>query len=332
MPLGGILFSHFNPIHLHHLHNACFEKKLGEGSFGKVKIYKCKETDCNGISCDSCFVVKTIKVYSKWSRFLGMFSKNNREKIKYVDERLLEILLNEWNVGKDLDHPNIIKTLDIDIQKMSLILEYYESIDLFTYVTHNIFEYPLKTKNQYSIEIFKQILSGVDYLHQSGIVHMDLKLENIIIDPNSRIIKIIDFGKAIIISKNKDQDLWLRRISECEWGTLQYLPPECFLETEYVNLKMIDTWACGILLYNLIYNSTPWNIACANKDLRYHNFIKYIDYNILVKNIFPDLYNHGWSISDIRIINSLFYRFYTQDSEKRITIKTAIKELDKLTT
>ena len=228
--------SHFNPLNLHHLHDASFKRKLGEGSFGKVKIYKCKEKDCNGSSCEQCFVVKTIKVCDNWKRFRSLFTVKDRENIKYIDKKSKQVLLNEWNVGKDLDHRNIIKTLDIDLQNMSLILEYYESIDLFNYLIHNIFEYPLKTKNQYSIEIFKQILSGVDYLHNLGIVHMDLKLENIIIDPISREIKIIDFGKAVITSTTGS----LKKISECEWGTIQYLPPECFEnDDDVIDLKWI---------------------------------------------------------------------------------------------
>lgn len=317
--------THFNPHHLHHLHDASFKKILGEGSFGKVKIYKCKETDCNGTLCEQCFVVKTIKIYNKWFRFRNIFSNKNREKIKREDQKLIKILLNEWNVGKNLDHPNIIKTLDIDFQNMSLIFEYFESIDLFQYFTHNIFQYPLKTKNLYSIEIFKQILSGVDYLHNLNIIHMDLKLENIIIDPITRCIKIIDFGKAVITESN------LKKISKCQWGTIQYLPPECFSkEDNIINLKAIDIWACGIILYNIIYSSTPWTIACANKDWRYSQFITNLNSNILIQIIFPDLYNHGWSVSDIYIINTLFREFYKSDYENRISINSAIKYLNKM--
>ncbi len=335
--------SHFNPRILKHLHDASFEKKLGEGSFGKVKIYKCKEKNCNKTYCEQCFVVKTIKICNFKRNFSYFFCKSGLDYIKKTNVKLKSILLNEWEIGKDLEHSNIIKTLDIDLKKMSLILEYYESIDLFTYFSSKIFEYPVKTKNEYSIKIYKQILNGVNYLHENNIVHLDLKLENIIINTESRIIKIIDFGKATRINTESK-----KCPSKLEWGTLQYLPPEYFKKyysqspnlnedksIELVNIDIdmikVDIWACGILFYNFIYNATPWNMAYPEKDWRYNDFVKYFYYNVLTDKIFPDLYRFGWTLENICIINILFRGVFTQEHKNRIQLCEIINIINKIT-
>lgn len=322
--------SHFNPKVINHLHDASFEKKLGEGSFGKVKIYRCKEKNCNGTYCEECFVIKTIKICNFKRNFSCFFCKRGLDYIKQTNQKLKSILLNEWNIGKDLDHPNIIKTLDIDINKMSLILEYYESVDLFTYISCNIFEFPLKTKNEYSIDIYKQILNGLDYLHNMNIVHLDLKLENIIINLQSRTIKIIDFGKALRTNTESK-----KCISKLEWGTLQYLPPEYFKKyVEHIDLDIdflkVDIWACGILFYNFIYNATPWNMACPSKDPRYQHFISYFNFNVLTNKIFPDLYSFGWSIENIYIINTIFRGVLQQDLKNRIDINKITELINRI--
>jgi serine/threonine protein kinase len=65
--------------------------------------------------------------------------------------------------------------------------------------------------------LFKQIIQGLAYIHDRGIVHRDLKLENILID-NEGVVKIADFGVSTDIN-NKNQ---LTRRA----GTLAYMSPE----------------------------------------------------------------------------------------------------------
>lgn len=326
-------FSHFNPIKIKHLHNASFEKKLGEGSFGKVKIYKCKEKNCNGSICEQCFVVKKIKTCSL-KRKIIYFLKNEKDYYNYLQVKAKKILLNEWEVGRNLDHINIIKTLDIDVEKMSLIFEYYNSIDLFYYISNinsPLFEYPIKTKNEYSIDIYKQILNGVKYLHDNNIVHLDIKLENIIINIDTRIIKIIDFGKAIKLEKENNQTS-INKVhnSKSNWGTLQYLPPEYFSKSETVDLFKIDIWACGILLYNLIYNLSPWGIACIKRDMKYKSFVKFLNVGILSKEIFTELYHKAWDITNIYHIKKIFIDIFDQNYESRIDLDTTIERINQL--
>eukprot|EP00828_Plagiopyla_frontata_P047278 TRINITY_DN8691_c0_g1_i2.p3 TRINITY_DN8691_c0_g1~~TRINITY_DN8691_c0_g1_i2.p3 ORF type:complete len:201 (+),score=34.33 TRINITY_DN8691_c0_g1_i2:438-1040(+) len=120
-----------------------------------------------------------------------------------------------------------------------------------------------KFTEQQTLQIFKQIIIGLEYLQAVGIVHRDLKLENILIkskvesdnsgyeylDFTKTIIKIADFGLSDII-KNKKLTLKTR----C--GTPGYIAPEIFGNSGY-NEK-VDIFSAGIILYTLINGSPPY--------------------------------------------------------------------------
>ena len=93
--------------------------------------------------------------------------------------------------------------------------------------------------------VFRQILSALSHLHSVGILHRDIKLENIMIkdDLNGEItVKIIDFGlSAIKFSKELKYD---------SVGTLAYCSPEILLRRPYD--EKIDIWSSGLILYNIL--------------------------------------------------------------------------------
>lgn len=242
----GSLIYHLEPFKLKHLHNAECVKCLGKGSFGDVKLYKCKEKDKNNCICNEYFVVKQLK------------SK------KYDEKRIRKMLLNEYTIGSLLNHQNIRKTIDIDFTDNAIIFEYFPGIDFLEYIKHY---HPNISDELY---YFKQLIDGVSYMHTTGIAHMDLKLENIMIDTINKKVKIIDFGESIVFHDT----LHLNSIitESGIHGSLPYIAPEEFLNKEY-NPEKVDVWSCGIILYEIIYNSYPWNQA-SNDDNRYIKYIK----------------------------------------------------------
>ena len=106
--------------------------------------------------------------------------------------------MNEIKVLQYCDHPNIVKLIGVysDKDRVYLVLEYVEGESLLSYLKTKLSKRP---SDSIIKEIFLQILNAMNYLHENGIAHRDIKLENILIQKDSLKIKIIDFGFAIKI-------------------------------------------------------------------------------------------------------------------------------------
>ena len=94
-------------------------------------------------------------------------------------------------------------------------------------------------------KIMKGILSAVTYIHEKGIIHRDLKTENILIakDADVSSVKIIDFGfgkKSMATFSNSTNHV----------GTLVYMAPEVAFQHEYT--KSVDIWAIGIIMHKVL--------------------------------------------------------------------------------
>ena len=193
------------------------KEKLGEGGYGSV--YKVHQKTTNYLRA-----VKAIK-------------KKNVDKNEF---------LNEIEVLKTVDHPNIIKLFDCYYDKnfYYMVQEYCSGGDLFDYIQKE----KCFTEKKASI-IFKQLLSAVNHLHKKHIIHRDLKPENIVFiktKNNDIFIKLIDFGASITYKgKNLSQEL----------GTIYYIAPEVFMNN--YNEKA-DIWSCGIILYTMLCGHPPF--------------------------------------------------------------------------
>jgi len=133
--------------------------------------------------------------------------------------------------------------------------------------------------------IFNQIMSVVAYCHDKGIVHRDLKLENILFvseEPDSPI-KVIDFGFSVLnenitnsTDKEKDPDpkkSGFKRMKS-KVGTLYYISPE-IIKGNYD--EKCDIWACGVILFIMLGGYPPFN-GPSDKDV--YNLITQIKYDI----------------------------------------------------
>ena len=199
-------------------------KILGQGSFGTVYLVKHKQI--NGY-----FAMKVIKK-----------SKNDKD-----DENLM----NEINILRKLDHPNIVKINDFYTTKTeyTLVTEYCPEGELF-YEIKNFAPFNEALAGWY----MKQILSAVNYCHKLKIIHRDLKPENILIYKKNKngfnTIKIIDFGTAIIFNKKiNDKSLT---------GSIYYIAPEVLSKNRNYTEKC-DVWSCGIIMYILLTGIPPFN-------------------------------------------------------------------------
>lgn len=104
--------------------------------------------------------------------------------------------------------------------------------------------------------VFNQLIRVISYCHHQGIVHRDIKPDNILlVDKHSyEKIKIIDFGISYAWSKDDT--------SQHKEGTLFYCPPEMLKKNEkdrdYTSSPKSDIWSLGITLFRLVFNKMPF--------------------------------------------------------------------------
>ena len=157
-------------------------------------------------------------------------------------------IMNEINILRTLDHPNILKIFEFYSSKesYSLVTELCQGGELFQEI---IDRGPFN--ENYSAYVMLQILSAINYCHGMKIVHRDLKPENILIaerDSNGLPrIKIADFGTSKMFEKGAVQ----RKLV----GSSYYIAPEV-LKKHYD--EKCDIWSCGVIMYILLSGRPPF--------------------------------------------------------------------------
>ena len=226
-------------------------KKIGEGAYGK--IYKVKNKQSGDIRAMKQIIKSKITDMTKFQTEIKILSK--------------------------VDHPNIVRLYEVieDDKYYNLLQELCTGGELYKKYQSS----QLKEKD--IANIFNQIMSAVAYCHEKGIVHRDLKLENILFvseNPNSPI-KVIDFGFSVLFGKkNEDKNndgndfkkTGLRRMKS-KVGTLYYISPE-IIKGNYD--EKCDIWACGVILYILLCGYPPF---AGNNDKEVYNLITQIKYD-----------------------------------------------------
>lgn len=274
-----------------------YKKVIGKGAFGIVELYQCKP-ECNNSVCNNCYIVKHLKNTSK--KYLRLFNCKDKDRI--------EKFYKEYDIGILLDHPNIRRTLDINKSLNYIIFENCRGIDLLDYAN----EYKLPN-TRHLVSYFSQILEAITYLHDNGIAHLDLKLENIVLNTYTNVIKLIDFGEASFFRDQQNNNYLFNGIR----GTVQYLPPESANLMEFQADKT-DIWCCGIILYNLFYNYYPWEIAKCS-DSKYNLHYSDITRGRLNEIIFPKIPKY-YTETEWEIIKYLFKTLLNPDPKNRISI------------
>ena len=239
-----------HPLNINHLNKSSIVCKLGTGTYGQIKLYKCKEVH-NGEICKQCFVVKHLKYKKFWTKYFD----------KTTEAKMIKSLFNEYTIGSLLHHPSIRETIDIDLIDHCIIFEYCDGPDFFKYIT----SHPDEKLVNIDCDLYfyyKQIIEAINYIHDLHIAHLDLKLENIMVNVTTKTIKLIDFGESQVCLNNKMNGIH---------GTIPYIAPEEFTQTDYDPFK-IDIWALGIILYDIVYIQFPWKIA-KESDSRFLKFI-----------------------------------------------------------
>jgi serine/threonine protein kinase len=133
--------------------------------------------------------------------------------------------------------------------------------DLFDYISHR-----RHLDENEACKFFGQILTINADLLKIGIVHCDIKDENILVDLKSKSLKLIDFGAATYYDKMKTYEVYR--------GTLVYSPPEWIRQKRYMAAPAL-VWSLGILLYVMVFGDIPYDTETQilKSDLHFKPFI-----------------------------------------------------------
>eukprot|EP00055_Hartaetosiga_balthica_P013557 m.70195 g.70195 ORF g.70195 m.70195 type:complete len:579 (+) comp8301_c0_seq1:195-1931(+) len=195
-------------------------KVIGKGNFAKVYLAKHKVSG----------VEVAIKIIDK--------SNLNPEGLYKVNR--------EVRILKKLDHPNIVKLYEVHDtpSKLYLIMEYASGGEVFDYLVDKG-----RMKEKDARVKFRQIVSAIEYCHANGIVHRDLKAENLLLSKELDI-KIADFGFANTFEVGRKLDTFC--------GSPPYAAPELFLGRQYDGPE-VDVWSLGVILYTLVSGALPFD-------------------------------------------------------------------------
>jgi 5'-AMP-activated protein kinase catalytic alpha subunit len=170
------------------------------------------------------------------------------EKNKIVQEEDKIKIEREKMLHQNLRHPNIVQLYSVieKNDKIYLIMEYVKGKELFDYIV-----FKKKLTEMESCLFFQQIISGIEYLHKIKYVHRDIKPENLLINQETKELKIIDFGFSnICTNPNKN-------LLESACGSPYYAAPEMLSGQKYV-APPVDIWSSGIVLYTMICGYLPF--------------------------------------------------------------------------
>ena len=181
-------------------------------------------------------------------------------KIDASDEDAVKRFNREAKAVTSLSHPNIVSIYDVENEGefYYLILEYVEGMTLKDYMIKNP-RMPIET----IVHIAKQIAAGLSHAHQNGIIHRDIKPQNILMNENLTC-KITDFGIARAYG-----DTTLTQTNQM-LGTVYYLSPE--QARGNVATAQSDIYSLGILIFEMITGQIPFKgesaVAIALKHLQ----------------------------------------------------------------
>lgn len=169
------------------------------------------------------------------------------------DKTYLERFYIEARASASLDHPNIVRAFDVDHDEDSethyLVMEYVDGRDLGKIIEE---DGPIAPRDAASY--IAQAADALQFAHDEGVVHRDVKPGNILVDRNNDV-KILDMGLALF--KEDDFSLTLE-YNEKILGTADYLAPEQALNSHTVDHRA-DIYGLGCTLFFILTGEPPFN-------------------------------------------------------------------------
>lgn len=168
------------------------------------------------------------------------------------DPRLVKRFHDEALAASRLNHPNTVSVIDYgqsDDGLLYIVMEYLRGTTLTQLILD---QSPCETERV--VDILTQILAGLEEAHHCGVIHADLKSDNIVVEHRRGdwdLVKVVDFGIARLLEKPRDED---SKRTIC--GTPEYMAPEIISGSEPT--VATDLYAVGVILYEMLAGVTPF--------------------------------------------------------------------------
>lgn len=175
------------------------------------------------------------------------------------DSGFRESFRQEARAAANLSHPNIVTVHDFgfDDERLFIVMEYVPGTDLKSL---------LKRRGRFSVEetisLIIQACAGVGYAHRAGLVHCDIKPQNMLITPDQRL-KVVDFGIARALATIHPEEK-----SEIVWGSPQYFSPE--QAAGEAPSPASDVYSLGIVMYEMLTAQLPFAADSTSELARMH--------------------------------------------------------------
>ncbi|WP_409292185.1 Stk1 family PASTA domain-containing Ser/Thr kinase [Peribacillus sp. SCS-37] len=163
------------------------------------------------------------------------------------DDEFIKRFNREAHSATSLAHPNIVSIYDVGVEDdiYYIVMEYVKGLTLKQYIQQH-FPIPVET----AINIMEQITSAIAHAHQYGIIHRDIKPQNILIDSHGTV-KITDFGIAMALSSTSITQ------TNAVLGSVHYLSPE--QARGGMANKTSDIYSLGIVMFELLTGRLPFS-------------------------------------------------------------------------
>ncbi len=175
------------------------------------------------------------------------------------DPTFRERFRQEARAAANLSHPNIVTIHDfgVDENLLFIVMEYVPGKDL---------KGLLKQRGRFSVNevvsLMVQACAGVGYAHRAGLVHCDIKPQNMLVTPDLRL-KVVDFGIARALATIPPDER-----SEVVWGSPQYFSPE--QGSGLAPSPASDVYSLGVMMYEMLTGQLPFNAPTPDELARLH--------------------------------------------------------------
>lgn len=221
---------------------------VGRGAFGIVRISH--KPDPKDSKLEQLYAVKE-------------FRRRPSESGKKYQKRLTS----EFCISSSLRHPNIIHTLDL-LQDAKgdycEVMEFCAGGDLYTLVLA-AGKLDVAEADCY----FKQLMRGVEYMHEMGVAHRDLKPENLLLTTHGSL-KITDFGNGECFRMAWETEAHMTA-GLC--GSAPYIAPEEYVDTEF-DPRAVDVWATGVIYMAMRTGRHLWRVAKKDEDEFFERYLE----------------------------------------------------------